>query len=106
MFESHLKGSFALSDTYFAVIEMLRVAADWIGESKVDLFNLEDQVQSRLGLLGDPVAQEGQKMIRNNWRIIRDQFQVYEKDLLRQMHRKRDEVKSLRDGVSNSAPFF
>ena len=100
------------SEFYFAVIQILRIATDWIQESMNDLSQTVDDMK-RLYLAASPddkfasfLPQESDArdtaagVFRKNWEsVIQEQQQLGEALLVR-VAKKVEETKSLRDGVS------
>lgn len=101
-----------LSESYFTVIQVLRIAADWIQESMDDLRRMVEDLErlyisaSESGFAtflpqdSEPSAQEvAKKTFRENWdRVILSQ-ELIGKALLARIKKKQEEVKDLRDGV-------
>jgi len=108
MFDS----SFARSRVYFKTLEMLRIFGDIIRETGRDLQEMDpDRLlqgsfrragwDARYFLREDPVKD---KALWENWRIL-SEFQAAAEDrLLRRIAEKTEEIKSLRDGVSDRKP--
>lgn len=106
---------FSKSELYSAALQLLRICADWIGEAMHGLETLKDEVESRVreapwnnpddrdhGVEADIETESTclseilSSMIEEN----RKRFQV----LLNRIDKKEEEVKSLRDGVSQTPP--
>jgi hypothetical protein len=98
-----------LSDSYFAVIHILRIAADWIQESMDDLslmvddleilyFSTEDEFSTLLPQ--DPNARNAAiGVFRKNWDTVTSSQRRIGNDLLARIKNMRQEVRDLRDGV-------
>ncbi len=100
------------SEFYFAVIQILRIATDWIQESMDDLGHTVDDMK-RLYLassLNDgfatflPPASDAREataeVFRQNWESVIQQQRQLGDALLVRVAKKVEETKSLRDGVS------
>ncbi|KAK7941393.1 uncharacterized protein PG986_013780 [Apiospora aurea] len=97
MFESSSNSKFEQSETYFFVIELLRIASDWITEAVADLDALwvwTDRI--------DCGHEEITASIESKWREIIDVAKKHEPELLARIEKKRLEVNSLRDGLFNA----
>ncbi|KAK7989952.1 carbohydrate-binding module family 50 protein [Apiospora arundinis] len=97
MFESSSNSKFEQSETYFFVIELLRIASDWISEAVADLDTLRAWT--------DRIAyghEDIDSLIETKWVEILDVARKKEADLLARIEKKRLEVYSLRDGLFNA----
>ena len=105
MFDS----SYARSRVYFKTLEILRIFGDAIRETgrgvqEMDPRRLLQGSFLRAGwdvrffLKEDPATDEA---LWENWRILSEFQKMAEERLLRQIAAKTEEIKSLRDGVSN-----
>ncbi|KAK8050806.1 hypothetical protein PG994_012536 [Apiospora phragmitis] len=96
MFESSSNSKFEHSETYFFVIELLRIASDWITEAVADLGTLRAWTDRSYG------PEDITALIEAKWREILDVAKKHEADLLARIEKKRLEVYSLRDGLFNA----
>jgi hypothetical protein len=108
MFDNEL---FATSELYFTILQLLRIASDWIREGMEDLENLAGQSQvfidfhftlARRG--GEvpatvDVSEVVSEVIERNWENVVSHQKSLAKPLLERIEKKSEEVKSLRDGV-------
>lgn len=114
MFETSSAYNFERSDRYFFVIELLRIATEWIKETGDDLKRLRAEVDDALlTSIEDKQLRKGEPhssvpswkacldVTNHNWGIVFRAHTKYEKDLLDRIERKMQEAKSLRDGVSS-----
>jgi len=101
-----------LSEFYFAVLHILRIAADWIQESMDDLGRTVEHMEwcysslnnERLATGGSsPPAFSAQDTaldsLRQNWESVISHQQRLGNALLARIARKQEHVKSLGDGV-------
>lgn len=106
---------FQLSEFYFAILQVLRIASEWIQESMNDLRRLIDEMEDehfsierkqKITFLPDsPEAQRSAvKAFKRNWESVISHQQRIGADLLDRISKKREEVESLRDGVSFTLP--
>lgn len=104
------------SDLYFEALQLLRYMTEWIDQSEEDIAKLlkdweeqkirrEDEfcdlfigVSLRDSLLVDELAVSG------NWEIIRSKHGFLVEGLLKDINRRTEDIKSLRDGVSYTKP--
>lgn len=90
----------AVSEFYFAAIQLLRIITDWIHEAQEDLDNLVSRLRLHKGSLGVPEA-EGEDAEAFNYTL--DSVVAHQrslaKPLLARIERKHVELNSLRDGV-------
>ncbi|KAI1373871.1 hypothetical protein F4677DRAFT_447842 [Hypoxylon crocopeplum] len=101
---------FQLSEFYFALIQILRIASDWIQESITDLRRLVDQMEELYYTPHDsfeatflPDSPEAQalsiKVFKQNWESVISKQRLISEDLLTCISKKQEEVKSLRDAL-------
>ncbi len=101
-----------LSESYFAVIQILRIAADWIQESMDDLRRTVDDIErlylsSKITsefanfLPSEPpkAREEAIETFKKNWESVILRQQRIGTALLSRIAKKQEETKSLRDGV-------
>jgi len=103
-----------LSEFYPAVLQILRIAADWIQESMDDLRWMVDDMQrlyfspnthadSFPTFLPSEFDANGQDaaiaVFKQNWESVQSYQQRLGKSLLARIARKQEEVKNLKDGV-------
>ncbi|KAK8070798.1 hypothetical protein PG997_011001 [Apiospora hydei] len=117
MFETSSDSKFQSSDRYFFVTELLRISTEWIKETGHDL----ELPQSRINAIMTRLMEDGtdyyggeppnaaswkacSDVMSHNWTIVFREYNKYEKDLLDRIERKTQEVKTLRDGVSDFSP--
>ncbi|KAK4116135.1 hypothetical protein N656DRAFT_227040 [Canariomyces notabilis] len=110
--------AFELSEFYFAIEQLLRIAADWIQESMDDLQSVYVRIlercfsaERRNTVSGTkitfiplyPAAQEAALAVfHQNWKRVLSHQQRLGNNLLSRIAKKREEVKSLRDGLFNA----
>lgn len=106
---------FQLSEFYFAILQILRIASEWIQESMNDLRRLVDGIENehfsierkhKITFLPDtPETQRSAvKVFKRNWESVISHQERIGVDLLDRISKKREEVESLRDGVSFILP--
>ncbi|KAF2276176.1 uncharacterized protein EI97DRAFT_458668 [Westerdykella ornata] len=95
---------FALSEFYFTVLQLLRVAHDWIQESVEELKNLAGEFEWQYGPDGylHDHDQEAAEVSRRNWESVMSHQQSLANGLLSRIAKKREEMSSLRDGLFNA----
>jgi hypothetical protein len=100
---------FALSEFYFQVLQLLRIACEWIKESMDDLKDLVDTLESNYMnphlnvsfLPGSPQADKAvTEAFKQCWKSVMSHQQRHSEALLRRIAKKQEEVEGLRDGVS------
>ncbi|KAK3358108.1 hypothetical protein B0T25DRAFT_176863 [Lasiosphaeria hispida] len=106
-----------LSEFYPAVLQILRIAADWIQESMDDLRWMVDDMQrlyfspnthadSYATFLPSELKAKGQDaataIFKQNWDSVKSHQQRLGKALLTRIARKQEEVESLKDGMFNA----
>jgi hypothetical protein len=100
---------FALSEFYFQVLQLLRIASEWIKESMDDLESLVRTLEVNYidphipepFLLGSPQANKAvTEAFRQCWTSVMSHQKRHGEALLRRIAKKQEEVKGLRDGVS------
>jgi hypothetical protein len=101
---------FALSEFHFTVLQLLRIAREWIQESVEDLRvlvkDLEvDYTDGKHCFLPGPLEfnRAATEAFRQTWESVTSNQQSLAKGLLSRIAKKEEEVKSLRDGVSQLA---
>ncbi|KAK8035744.1 hypothetical protein PG991_001817 [Apiospora marii] len=97
MFESSSNSKFEQSETYFFVIELLRIASDWITEAVTDLHTLRTWTTRLVSGPDDITA-----LIEAKWEEVFDVAKKHEANLLARIEKQRLEVYSLRDGLFNA----
>lgn len=106
MFETDSSNKFESSDKYFYVIELLRISMEWILETNNDLQQLQAAVGQYLTALEQKDSLTGTgacaAVIGHNWAVSRA-HKARKTDLLARINTKMQEVKSLRDGLSELA---
>ena len=102
---------FAVSQFYFTVLQLLRIAHDWIQESVEHLkdlirfFEKHFEPSGRVGSIdstSSEIDQAAAEVSRRNWESVTSHQQQLANSLLARIARKREEVSSLRDGVGHS----
>lgn len=88
-----------MSETYFTVLQLLRVFKNWTSEPEDNISKLIQQFNSEMDKV-DTQAQEAQHIIETNWAKILSHVRTLAKDIVDRIERKINEVQSLRDGVS------
>jgi hypothetical protein len=83
---------------YFTVLQILRIAAEWIDESIDDLKDLRAR-WDLLYLHDAPFTTEEIRLASTNWDNVISAAERRHKTLRDRLDRKAEEVKSLRDGV-------
>lgn len=87
------------SETYFTVLQLLRVFKNWTSEPEEDIRKLIQQFHSEMDKV-DTQAHEAQHIIETNWAKTLSHVRTLTKDIADRIERKINEVESLRDGVS------
>jgi hypothetical protein len=101
--------SYARSRVYFKTLEILRIFGDIIRETGRDLQEMDPERllqgsflragwDARYFLRDDPATD---KALWKNWRILSEFQKGAEERLMRRINEKTEEIKSLRDGVSD-----
>jgi hypothetical protein len=102
---------FQLSEFYFAILQVLRIASVWIKESMSDLSTLVDDIEERffsaetaedwITFLPDSTEtqHEAIKVFKQNWGSVISHQRRIGNGLLNRIAKKEEEIKSLRDGV-------
>lgn len=96
---------FQRSKLYFTIIQLLRIASDWIRESMEDLKSLSEhtnhlaKLQSFRDSRSSLVTASSGKILEQNWKKVIAYQRSIGKPLLDRIERKTEGVKSLRDGV-------
>lgn len=102
-----------LSEFYPVILQVLRIAADWIQESMDDLRWMVDDMErfyfspntDRFAtfLPSDPQARGAAiEVFKQNWQSVKSHQQRLGKSLLARIARKQEEVESLKDSVSDN----
>ncbi|KAI0386340.1 hypothetical protein F5Y04DRAFT_243875, partial [Hypomontagnella monticulosa] len=94
--------AFQFSRLYFTVLQLLRIAREWIEGSVNDQKELQDnwlRCQSRLPFKLSSSELAG---IEKNWVVVLSNSERRAKGLLDRISRKTEEVESLRDGLFNA----
>lgn len=100
MFDS----SMTLSKQYFTVLQILRIATQWIDD------NLKDWDKLRNTNLNVPIGssaswirrKENDEQCAGHWDMVTESLHLRTAQLKQRIDRKAEEVRALRDGVSNS----
>jgi hypothetical protein len=90
--------SFERSALYFSVLQLLRIFADCIHDTRQDIEFLVSNAFQDTGSL-QSVGKDGEKILSDNGKMILSRYKEVEDRMLRRITEKRDEVISLRDGV-------
>ncbi|ETS85997.1 hypothetical protein PFICI_04022 [Pestalotiopsis fici W106-1] len=97
MFDS----GFEISETYFTILQMLRIFDDWIEETESDFTKLNDNIVSRAqSMVIYEDADVDLTILTTNLNVVMGRLQSSAKSLRDRIKRKKEEVQSLRDGVS------
>lgn len=90
----------ALSEFYFAAIQLLRLASEWIQAAQNDLEALVSNLRQRMGLLGvqDPGGAAAEAF-NYTWDSVVAHQRDLAKPLSARIARKQAELNSLKDGV-------
>jgi hypothetical protein len=90
----------ALSEFYFAALQLLRIASDWIQEAQDDLNNLVSGLRREMDSLGVLEAgEEAVEAFNYTWDSVLAHQRKLAKPLLARIARKQGELNSLKDGV-------
>lgn len=89
------------SETYFTVLQLLRVFKDWTCEPEDDIRKLIQQFNFEMDKV-DTEALGAQHIIETNWAKVLSHVRSLTKDIADRIDRKINEVQSLRDGVSQN----
>lgn len=87
------------SETYFTVLQLLRVFKNWTCEPENDIRKLIQQFNFEMDKV-DTEAHEAQDIIETNWAEVLSHVRSLTKEIADRIERKINEVQSLRDGVS------
>jgi hypothetical protein len=91
--------SFQKSALYFSMLQILRIVKEWIQETRSDLDNYATTFR------GDSLirhcGRDGAKILNENWETVLAHFAEVEGRFLQRLGDKSEEIKSLRDGVSD-----
>ncbi|KAK8875056.1 hypothetical protein PGQ11_005570 [Apiospora arundinis] len=98
MFESTSNSRFEQSETYFFVIELLRIATDWVTEATVDLDALRVRVCGGVKWK----HKDASELIETRWEEVLGVADKYKDSLLKRIEKKREEVYSLREALFNA----
>lgn len=90
------------SETYFTVLQLLRVFGEWVLEPKEDIRKIATQVRLEMEQRVRSRAPESQRIIMENWATIQLHAETLTADIVSRIERKMEEVQSLRDGVSSN----
>lgn len=91
----------ALSEFYFAAIQLLRIASEWVQEALDNLENLASVISQKVALPGSPEADEAAtEAAIQSWESVLVHQRHLAKPLLSRIARKQAELNSLKDGVS------
>jgi len=109
MFDS-AESELSASESYFAILQLLRIAAEWVNESMVHLSQLRNDISKTYPQFLREMAknvddQEYLSAVRANeinWAILTDHQRQLGNGLLARIRRKEEEAKGLRDAVCNS----
>lgn len=93
------------SETYFTVLQLLRVFKDWATEPEDNIRLLANHLRLELGREETQVP-EAEAMIDANWAMLLAHAHSLAEDITGRIERKINEVESLRDGVSRSINHF
>lgn len=88
--------SFRQSKVYFSIDQLLRIVSDWITQTRRDL-----QVFDAI-FLENPVLLQMSAGLAQNWRSVSAYVETVDKRLQERISSKKDEIMSLRDGVSEN----
>jgi hypothetical protein len=90
----------ALSDFYFAALQLLRLASDWIQAAQDDLNDLVSNLRREIDSLVLPGAEVHDfGAFHDTWDSVLARQQSLAKPLLARIARKQGELNSLKDGV-------
>lgn len=90
----------ALSEFYFAAIQLLRIASEWIQAAQNDLDELVSNLRQRMAYLGVPEAEgAAAEAFHYTWDSVTAKQRGLAKPLLARIARKQAELNSLKDGV-------
>jgi len=95
---------FRRSELYFGALQSLRVCSEWIEETLEDLKTAHadciEGLEMTMSFAKDCTLQRGDvKQLDSEWNGLRKKKEVDFQVLLQRIERKREEIKSLRDGV-------
>jgi hypothetical protein len=98
------------SESYFAILQLLRIAAEWINESMDHLSRLRDDVSKTYSDFLKKTARNSKseelqlalRLNEKNWGILLTHQRRLGDGLLARIRRKEEEARSLRDAVCNS----
>jgi hypothetical protein len=84
--------SFRKSELYFGILQLLRIASEWIHEAMEDLKSLEEDFNIS-------TAQNAPEAARSNWKTLVSYLGKIGKQLVERVQEITNGVKSLKDGV-------
>lgn len=102
MYDDH---NLSRSEMYFTADQLLRIFPEWVNELGPDLGceSLHEQISSQIvaaGLSLEANEPQAYRVLEDNWKLLLRHAEASRKDILKLVERKRDEIQSLRDGVS------
>lgn len=98
------------SDQYFQILQLLRVVTRWIQESQKDLARMgkewswKPRFRGKHVVAAKEVLDTDEKIVRDNWRVLISHHTTLSEELFREIDRKTEDIKSLRDGASRLFP--
>lgn len=87
------------SETYFTVEQLLRIFEEWTSNPEGDIHTLLDQTAYEMKSRIKSCEPEVQRIIESNWKVLILHARSSRNDIMGLIERKRNEIKSLRDGV-------
>lgn len=114
MFENSTGNSFERTEIYFTVIEILRIASEWVQDNCREIEKLSEELKYCLMILPSYIENDAQlrrkrecyKVVKNNGKILTRKAKENETEFLEAIGKKTEEAKSLRDGVSSPSIVF
>lgn len=90
------------SEMYFTVLQLLRIFEDWASDLVEDVEALIPPVREKMRqrLVAHESEAEAHAIIEDNWKLLIAHAQDSKTDVVGQIERRKQEVSSLRDGVS------
>lgn len=94
---------FEISETYFTILQMLRIFDEWIQGTEADFGHLKEEILCSVSnlILDSNIVVDMTVLATEIDRVVENQQSVGRK-LRDRIERKRTEIESLRDGVSHT----
>lgn len=87
------------SETYFTIEQLLRIFAEWTSDPEEDIRMLLDKTAYEMKSRIKSTEAGAQKIIENNWNLLLAHVMDSRSEIMGLIERKRNGIRSLRDGV-------